>query len=272
MLLTLDDMVTLLRSSVNVQYDDAGDIDPKYLAMSDDDIKLFIKWGVSHAFPEVTSLEELEEGCEYPILLLAKIELYNKLASLYAVKVDLNADNANSIKLGDRFQHYKALADAARQEYEDWLENESIGANQVNSYDVLLSNRHYTHRNYELAPTPKVRISVDSVTTDCVEIHWKFYNISHFGKVRVYISKDQIVDPYANGSHAEDKVSDTAILVKTTSDLRNNTHRVEGLDADTLYHIAVFEIERNSVYGYNETTFRTLEPFEEDEEVDITTL
>ena len=52
----------------------------------------------ARAFPNVTDLTQLTEGSEYPIILLAKIELYLKLAVLKADRVDIGADNNNYLK------------------------------------------------------------------------------------------------------------------------------------------------------------------------------
>ena len=84
MLLTVTDLIKLLRESVNVQSSEAEVVDPAYLQMTDDDIELFIKLGVTRAYPSVTDLRQLPDGSEYPIVLLAKIELYLKLAVLKA--------------------------------------------------------------------------------------------------------------------------------------------------------------------------------------------
>lgn len=272
MLLSLEDMVTLLRSSVAIQYKESEIIDDKYLAMTDEEIILFIKWGVSRAFPEVSSLSELEEGSEYPILLLAKVELYHKLAILRSEKVDLGADNNNYIKNSQRFDHYTKLANYALQEYNDWLENESLGANAVSSYNVLLSKRHYSNRNYEYMQTPKVHITIDNILLDSVDFHWSVKGTSHFARYRVYISENPIIDKFKDGAKAEDKVNSDAIKVKSTSNIRDNFHRIDGLKENTEYHIAVFSIERNTVFGCAEITFKTLEPLKDEEDVNVTDL
>ena len=99
MLLTVKDLIGLLRSSVNIQNEESEVQDPAFLTMTDDDIELFIKLGVSRAYPNITDLGDLPDGSEYPIILLAKIELYTKLAVIKADKVDMGADNNNYLKL-----------------------------------------------------------------------------------------------------------------------------------------------------------------------------
>lgn len=263
MLLTVDDLINVLRSSVNVQSTE-GEIDPAYLSMTDDDIKLFIKVGVSRAYPDVSDLEELPEGSEYPIVLLAKIELYLKLAVLKADKVDMGADSAY-LKQDQRFKHYMALVEEARKEYDDWLENEGQG--KITSYDVLLSSRHYSHRNYEKQVTPRVSIKIDQLTNDSVTFHFSVSNTSHFGRFKVYLSKSHIVDLHkSNGVYSQSILGEPTLLV-STSNIRNTQHEVANLEPDTAYYLAVFSIERNQVFGYKEITFTTLEPLEDEEEI-----
>lgn len=266
MLLTVDELVTLVRSSVNVQVpvtNGEGEVveieDEGYLTMTDDDIKLFIKLGVTRAFPDVEDLEDLPNGSEFAVVLLAKIELYTKLAVLNAYDVDLGADNNNYIKQDQRFSHYMKLVDSATKQYEDWLDNESAGNNTITTYDVLLSNRHYTHRNYEKQIVPKVKIKIDNIFSDGVEIQWKISGTSHFGSYKVYISTERIINQYNEGAKYTDKISENAECVKSTHNIRDSYLTLKDLEADTIYYIAVVSVERNQVFGFAETSFTTLE-------------
>lgn len=273
MLLTVEDLIKLLRSSVNVQSENMEVIDPAYLTMTDDDIQLFIKLGVSRAYPDVTDLSDLPSGSDYPIVLLAKIELYTKLAVLKADKVDMGADNNNYLKQDQRFKHYMALVEEAREQYNHWLDNEGLnGGAGVCSYDVLLSNRHYTQRNFEKQATPKVSLKIDQVTSDGVYFHWGVSNTSHFGRFKVYISKKPIVDMFKDGATYDKKINADAKLVVSTQNIRNTYHCVENLDSGTTYYLAVISIERNQVFGYFETSFNTLEELSLEEEVFENTL
>ena len=268
MLLTVEEMISVLRSSVNVQIpvedSDTTVTDEAYFTMTDDDIKLFIKLGVSRAYPDVVSLSDLPEGSEYPIILLAKIELYTKLAVLQANKVDMGADNNNYLKQDQRFQHYMKLVEEARQEYESWLDNEGQG--EVQSFDVLLSNRHYTSRNFEKQATPKVSLKIDQVTSNSALFSWDVTRTSHFGRFKVYISKSPIVDMYKEGVTYASKVSEEAKLLLSTQNIRNTYHKVENLESETTYYVAVISIERNQVFGYSEQSFTTLEELADEEE------
>lgn len=268
MLLTVEELVKLLRSSVNVQSEEAGVEDSAYLTMTDDDIELFIKLGVSRAYPDVSDLTDLPSGADYPIILLAKIELYSKLAVLKADKVDMGADNNNYLKQSQRFDHYMKLIAEAREQYNDWLENEGVNGGQgVMSYDVLLSNRHYTQRNFEKQIAPKVALKIDQVTSDSVGFHWGVTNTSHFGRFKVYISEKPIIDMYKEGALYSNKVSDEAKLLVSTQNIRNNHLCVKNLKPTTTYYIAVISIERNQVFGYSEMSFMTLDTLGDEEEL-----
>ena len=270
MLLTVKELIGLLRSSVNIQSEETEVIDPAYLTMTDDDIELFIKLGVSRAYPKVTDLADLPNGSEYPIVLLAKIELYTKLAVIKADKVDMGADNNNYLKQSQRFDHYMKLISDAKEQYESWLDNEGQG--EVSSYDVLLSNRHYTSRNYEKQMTPKVSLKIDQVASDSVDFHWGVTNTSHFGRFKVYISKRPIVDMYKEGVTYANKIDSEAKLLVSTTNIRNTYHRVSNLESATEYYIAVISIERNQVFGYSELSFTTPEVLPDEKEVSESTL
>ena len=270
MLLTVEELIKLLRSSVNVQSEETEVIDPAYLTMTDDDIELFIKLGVSRAYPNVTDLADLPNGSEYPIVLLAKIELYLKLAVIKADKVDMGADNNNYLNQDQRFQHYMKLVEEAREEYESWLDNEGQG--EVSSYDVLLSNRHYTQRNFEKQAVPKVSLKIDQVTSDSVDFHWGVTNTSHFGRFKVYISKTPVIDMFREGATYDCKICEGAKLLVSTSNIRNTYHRVTNLEPSSTYYLAVVSVERNQVFGYSEMSFNTLEVLVDEEEISESTL
>ena len=271
MLLSISDMISIIRNSVNIYTDEDGVTDSMYLTMSDEDITLYIKLGASRAYPDVEDLSDLPDGSEYAVVTLAKIELYLALATRRADKVDLGADNNNYIKLDQRFKHYMDLANALKDEYEQYLNNEGDGLGTINSFDVLLNSRHYTLRNYEKQRVPKVSLKIDSFSDTDVEFHWTLKNYSYFGRYKVYINENSpVVDKFLNGARYIDKIAEGAKLIINTTNIRNVSHRLSGLKADTLYYIAVFEVERNQVFGYSEVSFTTLSAFEDEDEVNTT--
>lgn len=264
MILTVEELIKVLRESVNVQNGDEEVIDPLLLTMSDEDLSLFLKLAVSRAYPQCSSLTELPEGADYPVVLLAKIELYTKLAVTKADKVDMGVDNNNYLKNDQRFQHYMKLVSAAKEQYDSWLENEGQG--EVSTFDVLLDRNHYTQRNYELQRSPKVSLVIDLVTADSVEFHWGVSGIRHFGCYEVYISEDLIFDVYRGGATYKANLCEGAKRVVKTSNLRLQHHRITQLVAEKTYHIAVVSVERNQVYGFAEVVFDTLPELQEEED------
>ena len=257
MSLSTDNLITILRREVNIKI--AGVEDSAYLSMSDEDIALFLKLGASRLDPDLEDLSDLTPANYYPVILLAKIELYLTLATLKADRVDLGADNNNYIKLDQRFQHYMSLVEELREEYQQYLDNDGNGT--VNTYDVLLSGRHYTSRNYALQALPKVSLKIDSITNEDVSLRWNLSNSSHFGVYKLYKSTSSIVDMYKEGASYLDKVSEDASLVFSTLNVRDNTFRIEGLDPDTTYYVAIIAVERNQLFGYSEKSFTTLSAF-----------
>ena len=173
----------------------------------------------------------------------------------------------------ESFQKSLKLVEEAREEYESWLDNEGVNGGQgVSSYDVLLSNRHYTRRNFEKQVTPKVSLKIDKVTSDSVDFHWGVSNTSHFGRFKVYISKKPIVDMYKEGATYDKKIDGEAKLIVSTSNILNVFHRVSNLESGATYYIAVFSIERNQVFGYSEMSFNTFEVLPDEEELSESTL
>lgn len=259
MLITVPELISLLRSSVNVQNGEAGVVDSAFLNMTDAELELFLKLAASTNY-DVESLEELPEDSYYAVLLLAKIDLYKKLAVMTAPKVDLTADNNNQIKLHQRFQHYMSLAESAKGEYDSWVDNGGSSAvTGVTSFNVTRTKNHYSRYNYNNGPVPKIKIKVRSVLNDSVEFTWGITNFTVFGCYRVYISESQIVDMYQLGNRPTDKILPGATEVRRSFNLRETQHRISGLKPETEYHIAVFGIERNLLFGYAETTFTTQE-------------
>ena len=123
MVLTVDELLELLRSAVNISNEEAGVEDSGYLNMTDEELTTFLKLSISKVYPSAEDFDDLPPGSAYPIVLIAKKELYLKLAVLKANLIDLTADNNNQLKQSQRFSHYMALAENAQEEYEDWVEN-----------------------------------------------------------------------------------------------------------------------------------------------------
>lgn len=121
--MTVEQMIQFLRLSVYVQdKDKVVTVDEQYLCMTDEDLLLYLNLALSRNFSDVPSLEYLPEDAVYPIILLAKKELYYTLAVKEAPLYDIGADNNNYLKRSQRFDHYMKLIAQVDSEYDDWIE------------------------------------------------------------------------------------------------------------------------------------------------------
>lgn len=262
MILEVKDLINLLRSMVNVENEDYED--EAFLKMSDEELAMYLKLGMTRLFPTCEDFSDLSSGAEYPLVLVSKKELYLKLAVTFAPLYNITADNNNQLQRSQRFDHYMKLAENAQDEFEDWEENNGLidpntGISGVQAYDSYLTKRHYESRNVRLAPTPIVRVNVVNIYSDSVEVRWKSFNVDHFGKYLVYVSEKPIVDIFKVGSKAEESINEGAKVVHSTFDFGDNAIRIEDLKPETVYYIAVFSIERNQKFGYKEVVVTTLE-------------
>lgn len=281
-MLEANELVTLLRQSMNIskqiKYTNENNEevirnvsvceDKAYLDLTDEDIILYLRLCASRDY-QVETLGELPVGSEYPLVLLTQVELFKKLAVSTADWIDMGADNNNYLKRSQRFSHYMSLAEEARAQYNDYIATGGTGGMQT--FTTRLKGHHMSDRDYGLTPTPRVYLRIVNVYSDSVEIAWDVSNVSHFGRYKVYIGKGTIIDRFLEGSKVEDKVTDCAVLIKSTDDIRNNTHRISGLEPNTEYHVAVISIEKNTVWGMSEKTFVTPKEIEDEDNVDIDT-
>lgn len=249
--MTKAELVKYLRQNVNIQNADLEDT--VYLKMSDEDIELYLKIALTRDFPTIPSLDLIPNEDIYPIVLLAKKELYFTLASVDAPLYDMTADNNNQLKRSQRFDHYMKLIQTIDEEYNQYNEDGGAGTrNTLTSYDVLLADRYSTRRNYEKGTVPTLSLRILNVTDTTIELSWSV-RMSKFAKYEVYISDEQIYDEF----NYKEPVSPSAKLVATFLDVHHNRCRIEGLSPDTVYHIMVSATERSSLTGRSEVIVTT---------------
>ena len=250
--MTKAELVRYLRLNVNIQ--NAEVTDTAYLSMKDEDIELYLSVVLTRDFPEVPSLDLIPQEDIYPIVLLAKKELYFTLASMDAPLYDLNADNNNQVKRSQRFEHYMKLISAVDEEYNQYNEDGGAGTrNTLTSYDVLISDRYATRRNYEKGFVPTLSLRVTGVSDTTIELSWSV-KLSRFEKYEVYISEEQIFDEYS----INEPVSKDAKLVAKITNVHQNKCRIEGLVPNTVYHIMVSATDKSSLVGRKEMIVSTL--------------
>ena len=253
--MTVGQLIAYLRMNVSIQ-DPTGTVqDSAYLSMTDEDITLYMSVVLTRDFPEIPSLDYLPTEYIYPVILLSKKELYFALATKEAPLFDIGADNNNYLKRSQRFDHYMKLIAQVDEEYKDYLENGGAGANTLTSFDVLLSDRYATKRNYEKGAIPALSLYVGAITDTSVEISW-VVKLSRFKEYKVYISESPIVDLF----NVSKPLSSDAKEVVTIRNVHQSSCRIEGLKPDTDYYVAVSATEMSSLTGYKQESFKTLSP------------
>lgn len=253
----VEQIISFLRQSVFVQ-DPSGATaqDKQYLSMTDEDLILYLNVAMSRNFSDIPSLEYLPEEDLYPVILLAKKELYYTLAVKEAPLYDMGADNNNYLKRSQRFDHYMALLKQANDEYDDWLENGGEGAlGTVTTYYVTLSDRYNTRYNYENGKVPKVTLYAGTITDTSIELWWNVKNISRFYRYKVYFSDKPIIDLYK--TEKKYHVSESATLIAEIKDIHQTKVRLTDLNPETSYYVAVQVITMAGLTGYAQLNFTT---------------
>lgn len=260
-------LVKYLRDSVLVQAPSTAD-DPVWLSMSDEDLAIVLEVAKHRDFPNEI-MASLSNGVVYPLMLVAKKELYYRLAVKSAPLYDLKGDDAGELKRDQRFKHFMALIQQTEKELENYMENGYFGDDGIGDLDedgkstrnsvyvreALVSSRYYTRRNYGLLQAPSVGVYVDSLDQTRVQFHWNVSGIYTFLKYNVYISlKDTIYDEYNH------RIDPEAQLLFTTTDQRKRSCEKTELSPNTRYHILVEVCESNGIKGYGGLVFETPAP------------
>ena len=247
--MTKAQIVTFLRHNVNIQQSTV--VDSEFLAMTDEQIELYLTVALTRDFASVVSLDYLPNKDIYPLVVLAKKELFFALATLKSNDYDLGADNNNYLKQSQRFEHYMKLVAECDKEYEEWKKNGGENG-QVTVSHALLSNRYGTTYNYENGVVPVVSLYVTETTQSSISLQWAV-NMSRFLNYRVYISDSPIVDEYS----LDTPIASTATLVATIQDIHQNLCRLEGLESGKTYYVAVAAEECSTLTGYAQLAVTT---------------
>lgn len=251
------DLIKYLRNSVDIRLPDSGESDKKYLLLSDEDIILYLNIAKTRAFADET-LDDFPEEYVYPLMLIAKKELYIALALRHASDVDLTADDNNQIKRSQWYTHYKNLADEMEDCYANYLDQGGEGSNTLCSANTYLSSRYYTPYNREKEIPPSIKVRASEVTSNYIEITWK-YSCSRLRYFKVYVSTSPILDCFESG--VETNIDELVTL----KDPVNNHCRITGCEPNTQYYILMSITDWAGVTTYHQIDTLT----SSDEETDI---
>lgn len=243
--MTVTNLIKYIKSSLNVGKDYT-------VALSDDEIKIYLELVMSRDFPSLISLDDIKNEHVYAIALLTRKELYYFCATRKAEDFDVEADDATA-KREQVFKHYHALIKSVDDEYNKFIADGGAGGagNKLTSVDVLLPERFYTARNYMLTNRPEVQLNADTIGISMCEISWDF-SCNRFFSIRLYIHSTQIYDEYT------DTVTGDATLLNTYYDSHDVKARINGLTPDTPYHVAIVVIDQTALIGVSEIVIKTL--------------
>lgn len=248
-MLDKDSIVKYLRQSLvlkdaEVEYDEA-------FKFTDEDLWNIVQLVTPNHNPSYT-VENCPENEKYFIILLARREVYHRLATASAPFYPLQAEGAE-LRKDYRFNHYMRLIREVEIEYSRlWSHFDSSRSLEVG--DVILQSKHFTTRNYNLASKPTVELSIDVVRESSIDISWSKFNVPSgmFDSYEIYLSNEPIYDEY------EDVISKQAKKVANVKDIHRTKFRLKYLTPDTLYYVAVVSKDLNGLKGISEEEISTL--------------
>lgn len=230
-------------------FDDTVWTDEIFTTITDEQLEEVIEFVAGKDITTVTAEDSLY------VYMKARREIYWKLATSKAPLYLINVDGTK-VEKNQRFEHYMQLVthiDVDIKHYE-----ESGQATSVEVGDTYLTSRHHTERNYANTPIPEVDISLDNIYETKVEFRWSAKKVTKFYNYIIYISNNNIIDNYMNkGLGNMNVAAEDATLVERIIDVRQTTYRIEDLEPNTTYHLAVLCFNANTVFGYSEVEFTT---------------
>lgn len=197
--MTKAELIKFLRGSLSIStVTESGDtlFDSEYLKMTDSDIETYLRIGMSRVVGH-SDLDQLKESKVYPVILVAKKELYYALAVNSAPLYNLSADGGGSLSKDQRFQHYLALISQVEEEYSNYVSN----SGEITTSEVYITSRNGSRRNLEVAPPPSVILHIDSISKSTVELSWESENAC---SIELFLSGKPIVDLYSPTLMTED--------------------------------------------------------------------
>lgn len=243
-MLNKEDLIKYLRQSLKLQ-DPEIENDPDY-KFEDTELLDIIKMVMLSRDPSFT-FDNLPEG-EIPlIMILCKKEIFWRLATSSAPYYPISAEGA-TLQKNVRFDHYLALIKQLESEYQYTL---SLGNHidiSKSQGELIIDSRYFSHRNRVLAKDIQIKLNVDRVTTNSIDISWSVNNLNktRFYKYIVYLDTKPVVDFY------EDEVVREDAKLKEYNDVRRNKTRLKDLEDNTTYYIALEVQEQNGLRAFNQ--------------------
>ena len=255
--MTLQDLIGYLRLQIHIQ-DPEGEVtagNEDYLALTDKDLTLFLNVARSKHFSGY-SLYDMPESAVYPVVLLAKRELFLALAAKVAPDYDMTADNNNVLREHQMFTAYYKLIQQIDLQYAQWLESSgAAGIGILTTFDVLVNTRYHTQRNYDKGIAPSLTVRLHEISSGHVSVSWVPMNINRFLRYEVRAHFEPTW--FREAQHRDEVFNPASTLVAVIDDAHITMCQVTGLMPGTLYYLSVAVIERNGLFGVKEINFTT---------------
>lgn len=244
-------LISLLRASIEGQDKNILN-DPAYV-FSDKDLEDILSLVVPFHNPSY-SINTIPDDEVYFILLLAKKEVYYRLATSSAPYYPLEADGGG-LKKNVRFDHYLELIKLVTDEYNYLLHQYRLNK-PIEVKELLVSKNNYINRLYNNIEKPSLELTIDKVGDTFVNLSWNKSSSNLFSCYEVYISQNPIIDEYYNEKDSE-LISKNATLEAVIYDIHKTKYRITELQPDTSYYIAVCERNKLGLAGFAEKYIKT---------------
>lgn len=241
-------VIAYLRQNCRVQDPEILPNDPTFLSMTDADLENVITVALYKESPH-DRIDHIPDEVVYPVILVAKKELYYRLASDTAPLYPISLGDDGGVKKNIRFDHYMTLIAEVNKEYNTF----KTTGTPISVGEVLLPSRYYSKRNYDLATPPSCVLTADLVRSDSVDLSWSVRNINKFYSYLLYLSSEPIVDLYDPSK----PIKESSEKVQQIFDIHTRLYRISGLNPNSLYYVALVVQEANGLKGFSEISFTT---------------
>lgn len=251
--------VNYLRASVRLQSPET-ETDPDY-QFSDEELYAILETVTPAHNPDYT-LGDLPPNQFYFVVLLAKKEIFYRLASTTAPFYPLSAEGAK-LEKNVRFDHYLALIKVIMEEYETMKESSSGGEDgggsggtiQTYQASLLGQGKTYYGRYVSLSEEPFVELELSGITQTSVNLDWTKYDVTfdtNFLRYSVFISLTPVYDEYS-----VKPISPALKANYSIEDVRRTKLRISDLVPDTEYFVLIRTENKFGINGYSQKSFRT---------------
>jgi hypothetical protein len=198
-----------------------------------------------------TTIEFLPSEDEGYILLLARKEIYWRLATSVAPEYDVETQFTKILK-SSRFDHYTKLIERVQKEIERNEGNYTF----VQYADVIIDGRDGSLRNYNLSVPQLINLKTSNITQTSVDLDWNSFDstASRFGRYEILIGKEKFYDPYEDPAFNKGLAEQQIVI----TDIKRLKLRIKGLDSNAHYFVVIIYESLSGNIDVAETEITTL--------------